>query len=108
MVDEADLVVSKTAEPAEVTPGGTITYTVTVSNPNGPAEAVGVQITDAIPVGADFVPGSLDDDPACTFNAGLNQVECSAGTVLPTASFHFDFDVQVSTMPRCPPRSPTS
>lgn len=96
VVDEADLEMTKAATPAEVPPGGTISYTVTVSNPSGPAESTDVLITDPIPADATLVAGTLDDDPECSFNAVLNRVECAVGTIMPTASRSIDFEVQVS------------
>jgi uncharacterized repeat protein (TIGR01451 family) len=50
----ADLVVTKSQpSPAVVSPGGTITYTVTVTN-NGPATATNVVVTDTLPTGTTF------------------------------------------------------
>jgi uncharacterized repeat protein (TIGR01451 family)/fimbrial isopeptide formation D2 family protein len=50
----ADLVVTKSQpSPATVNPGGTITYTVTVTN-NGPATASNVVVTDTLPTGTTF------------------------------------------------------
>jgi uncharacterized repeat protein (TIGR01451 family)/fimbrial isopeptide formation D2 family protein len=50
----ADLVITKSQPSATVNPGGTITYTVTVTN-NGPATANNVVVTDTLPVGTTFV-----------------------------------------------------
>ena len=91
---EADVAVTKVAIPAEAIPGDIVTYTVTVTN-GGPFAAIGVQVVDAIPAGGSLVAGSLADDPACTFNAVLNQVECAAGTLAATATFSFDFELKV-------------
>jgi uncharacterized repeat protein (TIGR01451 family) len=48
-----DLALAGTA-PSSVTPGSSVTYTLTVTN-NGTAEAVGVTLTDTLPPGATFV-----------------------------------------------------
>jgi uncharacterized repeat protein (TIGR01451 family)/fimbrial isopeptide formation D2 family protein len=54
----ADLVVTKSQpSPATVNPGGTITYTVTVTN-NGPNTANAVQVTDTIPNGTTVAAGT--------------------------------------------------
>jgi uncharacterized repeat protein (TIGR01451 family)/fimbrial isopeptide formation D2 family protein len=51
----ADISVTKSQpSPATVNPGGTITYTVTVTN-NGPAIATNVVVTDTLPAGSTFV-----------------------------------------------------
>ncbi len=92
---EADLEVAKVAIPADAVPGDTVTYSVTVTN-GGPFAALAVQVLDGIPAGTSFVAGSLADDPACTFNALLNQVECAPGTLAVAASFNFDFEVHVA------------
>jgi uncharacterized repeat protein (TIGR01451 family) len=44
---QADLIVTKTADPSTVVPGQTTTYTVTVHN-NGPSDAVNVSATDSV------------------------------------------------------------
>jgi uncharacterized repeat protein (TIGR01451 family) len=45
-----DAALSKSASPATVGVGGTVTYTLTVTN-NGPLNAVGFQVTDPLPPG---------------------------------------------------------
>jgi uncharacterized repeat protein (TIGR01451 family)/fimbrial isopeptide formation D2 family protein len=50
----ADLVVTKSQPSATVNAGGTIVYTVTVTN-NGPATANNVVVTDTLPAGTTFV-----------------------------------------------------
>jgi uncharacterized repeat protein (TIGR01451 family) len=92
---EADLQVEKTAAPASVVPGDTLTHTVTVTNA-GPSDALGVAIGDSIPAPTAFVQGSLADDPACAFDAVLVRVVCTPGTLAAGDSFAFDFEVQVS------------
>ena len=54
-VAATDLAISKTADVDQVLPGGTVIYTVTVTN-NGPADATGVEVTDTLPAGCDVCP----------------------------------------------------
>jgi uncharacterized repeat protein (TIGR01451 family) len=49
----ADLAVVKTSGAGSVTPGGSTTYTITVTN-NGPGEVTGATVTDIAPVGLAF------------------------------------------------------
>jgi uncharacterized repeat protein (TIGR01451 family)/fimbrial isopeptide formation D2 family protein len=53
----ADLVITKSQPSASVNAGGTITYSVTVTN-NGPSAALNVVVTDTLPVGSTFVSAS--------------------------------------------------
>ncbi len=53
----ADLSVTKTDSPDPVSAGGTITYTINVTN-NGPDSANDIQVTDTLPVEATFVSAS--------------------------------------------------
>lgn len=57
-VNFADVTMTKTATPAGVPAGGIITYTLTFQN-TGNADANNVVITDAVPAGSTFVPGSV-------------------------------------------------
>ena len=54
----ADLSTTKTAVEASVTPGGTFTYQIVVTN-NGPATAVNVRITDPLPAPLAFVSSPI-------------------------------------------------
>lgn len=76
----ADLSVVKTG-PATVTRGGTITYSITVTN-HGPEDAVNVSVTDAFPAGFTYIPGS--SDPLCTQQG--NSVVCAVGNLASGAS----------------------
>jgi uncharacterized repeat protein (TIGR01451 family) len=53
----ADLQISKSAAPVTVVPGEQVTYSLTVTN-QGPSEAAGVVVTDALPAGLNYVSGS--------------------------------------------------
>ena len=59
---DADLSVTKSVTPATVAPGGTLTYTITVTN-NGPSTATSVVIDDAVP-DPDIEPRSGVVEPA--------------------------------------------
>ncbi len=65
-VEEADVSVVKTASPNPVRAGGTLTYTIVVSNA-GPADAQNVVLTDTIPssiTGAEFsIDGGVTFNP---------------------------------------------
>ena len=54
MEDSADLSLIKTANPKVVTPGGSLKYTIVVTN-NGPDVAVNVNVTDVLPDKVTFV-----------------------------------------------------
>ncbi len=71
----ADLVVTQTDNPDPVLVNGTLTYTVTVANPNGPQKALNVVLTDTIPNGTTFSSAA-----GCTANNGV--VTCNLGTIL--------------------------
>jgi uncharacterized repeat protein (TIGR01451 family) len=92
---QADLRTTKTATPPTATPGDVVTYTVTVTN-DGPFPATAVHVTDEIPAGTTFVTGSLADDPACSFAAVIDQIECAPGALAVGVSFSFDFEVRIA------------
>src|SRR3989475_171744 len=52
--NSADLALTKSDSPDPVLAGTNITYTLTVTN-NGPSDATGVSLSDAIPAGTSFV-----------------------------------------------------
>jgi uncharacterized repeat protein (TIGR01451 family) len=55
LTPQADVSVAKTDTPDPVTAGQNITYTITVTNPNGPSSAQGVTLTDIVPANTTFV-----------------------------------------------------
>jgi uncharacterized repeat protein (TIGR01451 family) len=91
---EADLRVSKTVTPPKAVPGGTLSYTVTVTN-EGPSTATGVEVTETIPSPLVLVPASLADDPSCAFDPASAEVACAVGSLGVGASFGLDFQVGV-------------
>ncbi len=52
-VPEADLSISKTASPTNTTLGGTVTFTINVTN-GGPDAATNVEVTDLLPAGLTY------------------------------------------------------
>ena len=72
-----DLKITKTASPAQVTVGSTLTYTIQVQN-LGPNAATGVTVTDALPKGVDFV-SATSTAGTCT-TQGQN-VTCDLGAI---------------------------
>jgi len=70
---KADLGMVKTASPSSGLVGGTITYTLTVSN-SGP-DSSAATVSDTLPEGVSYV----SDDDGCT--AGLGTVTCPVGSL---------------------------
>lgn len=72
----ADLAIAKTVSPDPVSAGKNLTYTLTVTN-NGPDEAAGIRVEEAIP--ADTTLGSVSaSQGSCS---GTGPVACSIGTL---------------------------
>lgn len=59
----ADLAATMTASPSTTTPGGDLTYTITVIN-NGLGNAANVALTDAVPANTTFVSQAQNSGPA--------------------------------------------
>ncbi len=77
----SDLRISKTDSPDPVSAGGTLTYTITVTN-DGPDAAQGVQVTDPLPTGVTFVSGNVGGDATrVAFNATTRTVTANIGTL---------------------------
>ena len=62
---DVSLQVSKVSSPNPLTAGERLTYDITVTN-NGPSDADGVELTEALPSGVSFVAASLGSDWAET------------------------------------------
>lgn len=94
----ADVSVSKTG-PATVPPGGTLSYTITVSNA-GPSAASSVSLTDAVPTNTTFV--SIAQTAGPTFNCTSPAVgatgtsTCTIAALNAAASATFTFTVKVN------------
>lgn len=77
----ADLSIVKQDNVDPVTPGGSITYTLTVTN-NGPSNAQNVMVTDALPAGMTLIDAAVAvPGMSCANSSG--SVTCSVGN-LPT------------------------
>ena len=74
----ADLAVTKMG-PANVTAGGTVTYTVAASN-LGPSSAANVSLVDTLPAGVTFVSVTPSNGGWTCNNAGNVSVTCTRGT----------------------------
>jgi uncharacterized repeat protein (TIGR01451 family) len=76
---DADLEVSISGSPDPVVIGGSLTYTIVVTN-HGPADATNVLLTDNLPAGVVYV----SDDSGCSHTAGV--VTCNLGGIANGAS----------------------
>ena len=76
---DADLSITKTTGTSSVASGGSLSYTITVTN-NGPAAATNVVVTDTLPAGTAFVSAT----PSQGSCSGTTTVTCTLGT--PNAS----------------------
>src|SRR6185436_8813521 len=72
----ADLVVTKNANVSTVAVGGSVTYTINVTN-NGPLTATGIVVTDPLP------PGQTATSATSTVGtcSGVGVVTCNVGTL---------------------------
>jgi uncharacterized repeat protein (TIGR01451 family) len=77
----ADLQLSKTNTTGSVNVGDTVSFALAVTN-DGPLDATGVEVTDALPAGLTFEAAGTDPD--CTIAAGT--VTCDFATVADGAS----------------------
>ena len=78
---QADLAITKTDSPDPVTVGGTLTYTITVTN-NGPNKATSATVSDTLPAGTTLVSATASQG-ACS---GTTTVMCSLGAINAAAS----------------------
>jgi large repetitive protein len=80
---EADLLIEKTADAAQVTAGDGITYTFTITVENsGPSGATGVNVVDTWPITFTLVSSSTTTGSGCALLAG-EQVLCQLGDLAP-------------------------
>ncbi|MCH3884966.1 DUF11 domain-containing protein [Tenacibaculum aquimarinum] len=77
----ADLSLTKTVNNAIVKVGDTVTYTIKLKN-DGPEDAFGVQITDALPSGLQYDAGNSIIPAGTTYNTIANIWDLSNITVL--------------------------
>ncbi|WP_433328403.1 DUF7507 domain-containing protein [Spirillospora sp. CA-294931] len=77
VADLADVAITKSVEPAELTAGETARYTLTAVN-NGPSAARDVRVRDSVPAGV-RVTGTSPSTGRCTDDDGA--VDCALGTL---------------------------
>ncbi|WP_153558795.1 COG1361 S-layer family protein [Roseimaritima sediminicola] len=66
---QTDLRIEKSADLTTVAAGGTLTYTLVVTN-DGPSDATGVSVTDTLPAGVSFTSGNVGGDAAAVSETG--------------------------------------
>lgn len=79
VVGQADLSITKSDDPDPVIAGEDLTYTISVSNPNGPDEATNVVVTDQLSPDVSFDP--VGSDSRCSESDGT--VTCTIESILP-------------------------
>lgn len=94
-VTGANLSLSKQDSPDPVAPGGTLTYTLTVSNA-GPATACQATVTDTLPAGTSFVSAS-GTGWNCSEASGV--VSCTATSLAPGVAPAITIQVTAPTTP---------
>jgi uncharacterized repeat protein (TIGR01451 family) len=75
---QADVGIAKTASAAAVNPGGSLIYTLTVTNA-GPSNSAGTVVTDALPAG--FTAISAVTSAGTCSGAGTASVTCTLGII---------------------------
>lgn len=75
---QSDLAVTKAASAATMTAGGTITYTVNVTNA-GPSNSAGTTIIDTLPAG--FTATAVSTTTGTCSGAGTSTVSCNVGVL---------------------------
>ncbi|QEE60349.1 DUF11 domain-containing protein [Salinibacterium sp. dk2585] len=98
----ADLTLEKSLSSSSLVAGETASYRIEVTN-NGPSDAVAVTVSDTLPAGLTFVPGSVSSaDWTCVENAlDSSVIDCTlvagAGILVDEQSLAFEFDVEVAS-----------
>jgi uncharacterized repeat protein (TIGR01451 family) len=95
--EEADLSITKATSQQSVQPGGTLSYTVTVTN-NGPDTATSIVITDDIPSPLTF--NATGSDPLCHMS-GTTQVVCDNFSLADDQSRSFTIAFTVPASATC-------
>ena len=90
---QTDLGISQTRTPNPVSAGGTLTYTLTVTNA-GPSSATGVTVVDTLPAGVTFVSSTP------TRSGGPNPLVWNLGTLNSGSSVNITVVVTVDTSTR--------
>ena len=89
-----DLSITKADSPDPVQVDNNLTYSITVNN-NGPQAAAGVQVTDPLPAGVDFV-SATPDQGTCS---GTSTVTCDLGAIANTGSAQITIVVKPTSWP---------
>ena len=89
---EADLTVTKSVDQSTTQSGGTLVYTITVTN-SGPSTAVAATAVDTLPSGVTFVSGTGPNNESLTANNGV--VTVNGGDLAANASYSFTINATV-------------
>lgn len=93
----AALVVEKTVSQVDVTPGDRLTYHVRVRNASPAAELRDLTVTDTLPDGLSYVPGSARMDDAALTDPSVTgrTLTWTLGSLAPTTQWVLSYDVRV-------------
>ncbi|MBE9536834.1 MAG: DUF11 domain-containing protein [Proteobacteria bacterium] len=89
----ADLSVTKIADKTTPNEGGTVVYTIEVTN-NGPGDTTGIQVTDSLPAGLSYV----SDDGGGSYNSGNGVWQAPSLTNGTSASLNITVTVDSGTL----------
>jgi uncharacterized repeat protein (TIGR01451 family) len=94
----ADVSVTMSVSPNPVAPGGTLLYTIGVTN-NGPDAATGVSLSDLLPAGTTFSSFSAPAgwNPTAPAVGGTGTVSATIASLAPHASASFSLVLQVNS-----------
>ncbi len=97
--------IDKVADRPQASPGESITYTTSVTNPERtPGDplyptptvaATNLTINDPLPSGLDFAGFTSNPGNACSYSAPTRAITCAVGTVAPGGSFSYKFQATV-------------
>jgi large repetitive protein len=107
LIRAPNLAISKSTVSSTASPGDTVNYTVTVSNPSTrppgdplfgtPVDAAtNVNVADPIPSGLNAVTLVDDGGGRCKYLDGARSIVCDVGTLSPDATFTFTYRATVS------------
>ncbi|PNQ84997.1 DUF7507 domain-containing protein [Paenibacillus polymyxa] len=99
-VSSPNVQVSKSTSATDAVPGDTITYTITATN-SGIAIVTDVRVTDTIPTGSSFVPGSVIVN-GTTLPSASPVTGIPIGSIAAGASATVTFSVSVNSLPDPP------
>lgn len=93
VVDEANVSITKTADPTSVSAGSVVTWTLTIAN-DGPSDADNVQVSDALPAGLSYVGIDADSQVTC---ADANPIDCQVSSMPAGASYQITVRAKVGS-----------